>query len=176
MMEQAIRNGSRSFFQRKGNGPVLLRLPGIGASHAIWAPVSDCLSKSYIVIAPDLPGLGGKSDPLLIPTSVETLTDTIEAFIKKLDLKKPHIVGNSLGGGIALELAKRDMAQSITLFSPIGFWSTSEVLYAKTTLLTMRRFARLLRPFAPFLLQALPLRILFYSIFFGKSWNISQEE
>src|SRR5258708_7026631 len=154
-IEKITLNGAAVAYERKGKGSPLLLLPGIGASHYVWLPLLDRLSRIYDVIALDLPGLGGNSDPLpgAIPSSVQTLTDVIEAFIKKLDLKKIHVAGNSLGGGIALELGKRGIAKSVTVFSPIGFWRGAEVVYAKTMIINLRRFALLSRPIAPLLLR-----------------------
>ena len=44
-------------------------------------------------------------------------------------LERPHVAGNSLGGGIALELARMGVVASATALSPVGFWSAAEARY-----------------------------------------------
>lgn len=62
------------------------------------------------------------------------------------------MAGNSLGGAIALELARRDLVASATGLAPIGFWSDAEARYAGLTLRALQRMARAARPLAPRLL------------------------
>jgi pimeloyl-ACP methyl ester carboxylesterase len=77
------------------------------------------------VIVPTLPGHGGASplDAGVTP-SVEALADSIEDELDKLGLSTLHIAGNSLGGWLGIELARRGRASSLVLFSPAGAWRT----------------------------------------------------
>jgi pimeloyl-ACP methyl ester carboxylesterase len=77
------------------------------------------------VIAVDLPGFGA-SAPLPGTPTVAALAEAVE----ELGLERPHAVGNSLGGGIALELGHRGMAGSVCAISPIGFAAGRERAYA----------------------------------------------
>jgi pimeloyl-ACP methyl ester carboxylesterase len=85
--------------------------------------VLDLLATKRDVISIDLPGLGDalKLLPVGTTSSVEALTDAVQAFIGELGLTRPHITGNSLGGAIALELARRSAVRSVTALAPIGF-------------------------------------------------------
>jgi pimeloyl-ACP methyl ester carboxylesterase len=60
-------------------------------------------------------------DPDIAP-SVHALADGIEDELDRLGLQKVHIAGNSLGGWVGIELARRGRALSLVLFSPAGAW------------------------------------------------------
>jgi pimeloyl-ACP methyl ester carboxylesterase len=83
------------------------------------------LEPHHDVIVPTLLGHGGGS-PLSpgVEPSVQALVDGIEAELDELGLRKVHIVGNSLGGWIGIELARRGRALSLVLFSPAGAWKS----------------------------------------------------
>ena len=105
---------------RGGQGPVLLFLHGAGGASA-WAPYMDRLAESFDVIVPSHPGFG-RSDT---PDWLDRLTDLAYFyldFIEQLDLDDIHLVGNSLGGWIAAEMAVRSTQRlaSMTLVSPAG--------------------------------------------------------
>jgi pimeloyl-ACP methyl ester carboxylesterase len=55
-----------------------------------------------------------------VEPSLEALVDGVEAELDRLGLDKVHIAGNSLGGWISLELARRGRARSVVVFSPAG--------------------------------------------------------
>jgi pimeloyl-ACP methyl ester carboxylesterase len=108
---------------RAGTGTPLLLLHGITAIWRAWSPVLPHLEPHHDVIVPTLAGHGG--GPLLDPhvaPSLEVLTDAIEDELDRLGLSKVHIVGNSLGGWLGIELARRGRADSLVLFSPAGAW------------------------------------------------------
>ena len=80
------------------------------------------LSDDYEVIAIDLPGFGESPGPEPEePYDVPALVRVVEGFCASQGLERPHLVGNSLGGSIALELGTRGVAGSVTVFSPAGF-------------------------------------------------------
>jgi pimeloyl-ACP methyl ester carboxylesterase len=100
-----------------------LLLHGIGAIWRAWSPVLPYLEPHHEVIVPTLHGHAGGPDldPGVEP-SVQALADGIEAELDRLGLHKVHIAGNSLGGWIGIELARRGRAQSLVLLSPAGAW------------------------------------------------------
>jgi pimeloyl-ACP methyl ester carboxylesterase len=102
---------------RSGGGEPLLLMHGIGDTLAAWTPVREILSAHHEVIAVDLPGFG-RSRMLGEPPTPQALARAVTAFMGGEPF---HAVGNSLGGGIALELAKSGQALSATGLSPIGF-------------------------------------------------------
>jgi pimeloyl-ACP methyl ester carboxylesterase len=67
-------------------------------------------------------------------------------------LASPHVAGNSLGGGVALELGRLGRASSVTALSPIGFWTDRESAFCRASVLTTRFLSTVLRPWAPMLL------------------------
>src|ERR1700731_2334481 len=104
---------------RAGTGTPLLLLHGIGAIWRVWSPVLPYLEPHHDVIVPTLAGHGGGPplDPQVKP-SVHALADALEDELDKLGLQKVHIAGNSLGGWLGIELARRGRALSLVLFSP----------------------------------------------------------
>ena len=111
---------------RTGSGPPIVLLHGIGLDRAVWDPVVPHLAREREVIAVDLPGFGA-SPPLAGTPTVEALA----AAVEELGLERPHVAGNSLGGGIAIELGRRGWAGSVCAISPIGFAAGRERAYAR---------------------------------------------
>jgi len=90
---------------RGGKGPPLLFLHGAGGA-GVWLPFMSALSECYDVIVPDHPGFG-RSDT---PEWLDQLSDLAYFhldLIETLKLDGVHLVGHSLGGWIAAELAVR---------------------------------------------------------------------
>jgi pimeloyl-ACP methyl ester carboxylesterase len=134
-------------FERRGEGPPLVLLHGIGHRWQAWEPVLDLLATERDVIALDLPGFGASPPPppgtsYDLDTAMRGLTD----FFADLDLHRPHIAGNSLGGLFALEAADRGLVSSATALSPAGFFSPLELRYATVSLRASRLGARLPQP------------------------------
>ncbi|GAA4222693.1 pimeloyl-ACP methyl ester carboxylesterase [Streptosporangium album] len=134
-------------FERRGAGPPLVLLHGIGHHWQAWLPVVDRLAAERDVIAVDFPGFG-VSPPLPpgSPYTAESLADAVESFCAMLGLDEPHVAGNSLGGYVALELASRGVVRTATALSPAGFWSRGEFLYARTVLRAVRASAQATPP------------------------------
>jgi pimeloyl-ACP methyl ester carboxylesterase len=108
---------------RAGTGTPLLLLHGIGAIWRAWSPVLPYLEPHHEVIVPTLHGhAGGPALDSQVAPSVQALVDGIEEELDRLGLQKVHIAGNSLGGWIGIELARRGRAQSLVLLSPAGAW------------------------------------------------------
>jgi pimeloyl-ACP methyl ester carboxylesterase len=108
---------------RGGTGTPLLLLHGVGAIWRAWSPVLPYLEPHHDVIVPTLAGHGG-GPPLDadVAPSVQALADAIEDELDRLELQEVHIAGNSLGGWLGMELARRGRARSLVLFSPAGAW------------------------------------------------------
>lgn len=89
----------------------------------MWEPVLDLLATERDVIAVDMPGFGA-SPPLnhgLQPTPA-VLAGSLARFLDALGIQRAHVAGNSLGGWVALELAKAERALSVTGLCSAGFW------------------------------------------------------
>ena len=138
---------------RTGSGDPLVLIHGIGSRWQIWEPVLDALSAEYDVIALDLPGFGASAmPPPGTPPGADSLTTLVEGFLREVGFDWPHVAGNSLGGLIALQLARRGVARSATGLSPAGFASPAETAFARGSLWLGVRVARLMAPRADQLL------------------------
>jgi len=108
-------------YERHGSGPTLLLIHGLGATREIWRPQRDRLAAEREVIAVDLPGFG--QSPMLGETPTPwALADAVARLCAELGIERPHLAGNSLGGWVALELAKAQEVASVCLISPAGLW------------------------------------------------------
>jgi len=125
-------------YERRGSGPPLVLLHGIGHRWQAWEPVLDRLAAEHDVIAIDLPGFG-KSPPLAGPSGITEIAAALAAFFEHLGLDRPHVAGNSLGGGLALELAAAGKVASATALSPVGFWTPWEFRLGLGSLVVLRR-------------------------------------
>jgi pimeloyl-ACP methyl ester carboxylesterase len=157
-------------FERRGHGDPLLLLHGVGLQWQIWLPVLDRLAAERDVIAVDLPGFG-LSPPLSHP-SVSALTDALVDLLDHLELERPDVAGNSLGGWLALELARRNRARSVVALSPAGFWSRREAAYVRGSLLMTNALARRLADLAPALYSSAVGRTLLGGQLFARPWRI----
>jgi pimeloyl-ACP methyl ester carboxylesterase len=130
-------------YARVGTGDPLLLLHGIGHHRQAWDPVVEILATERDVIAVDLPGFG--ESPALpdgLPHDLSTMNAALTALCEALELERPHVAGNSLGGLLALELGREKLVRSVTALSPAGFWSPVERRYAFGLLVAMRAAAR----------------------------------
>ncbi|WP_067174731.1 alpha/beta fold hydrolase [Microtetraspora niveoalba] len=129
-------------YERRGTGPPLVLMHGIGHHWRAWLPVMDLLADRHDVIAVDFPGFGSSPPfPSDTPYNAETAAFAIEEFWERLGVEQPHVAGNSLGGYVALDMASRGVVRSAVALSPAGFWSRTEFLYARTALRLLRRAA-----------------------------------
>ena len=120
---------------RRGAGPPLVLIHGIGARRGAWDPVVPLLAADRETIAIDLPGFGDSAPlPPQTTPAIGAYVAAVERFFADAGLERPHVAGNSMGGGIALELARRGSVASATALSPIGFWSPLENAYGQVVL------------------------------------------
>jgi pimeloyl-ACP methyl ester carboxylesterase len=108
---------------RAGSGEPLLLLHGFTGAWHHWRPLLGDLVARYEVVAPTLAGHdGGKPLPPGTALNFVSSTDLLEAHLDELGLDTVHVVGNSMGGALALELAKRGRARSVVALAPAGGW------------------------------------------------------
>jgi len=130
-------------YDRRGSGPPLVLLHGLGHHRHGWLPVLDLLAERHDVITVDLPGFGDSPPlPYGTPYNVETLGRAVREFWTGLGLRRPHVAGNSLGGYIALDLASTADVRTAVALSPAGFWSRAEHAYARAVLRLLRLAVR----------------------------------
>ena len=102
-------------YKRAGSGEPLVLIHGIGSRWQMWEPVIPLLQPHRDVIALDLPGFAQSPPPPPgTPPGIDSLVRLVAEFFPSLGIERPHVAGNSLGGWIALELAKRGLVRSAT--------------------------------------------------------------
>jgi len=110
-------------FDHRGSGEPLVLLHGLGSRRQAFEPVIELVASVREVYAVDLPGFGeSPPDEAGTALTVSDHADRIERLFAELGLQRPHLGGNSLGGGIGLELGRRGAVRSLTAISPVGFW------------------------------------------------------
>lgn len=87
-----------------------------------WELVLPVLERQHDVLAPTLPGHAG-GPPASRPFTHTDAVDRLEAALDDAGFERAHLVGNSLGGLLALQLAARDRAESVVALAPAGGWA-----------------------------------------------------
>jgi pimeloyl-ACP methyl ester carboxylesterase len=107
---------------RAGEGEPLVLVHGFTATWRCWLPVLAELVPRFEVIAPTLHGHDGGAPmpPHDQPFSIARAADLLEEHLDALGVGSAHLAGNSMGGALALELAKRGRARSVVGISPAG--------------------------------------------------------
>jgi pimeloyl-ACP methyl ester carboxylesterase len=117
-----------------GAGPAVVAIHGLGATKASFLPTVAALAATHRVIALDLPGFGESGKPLGAPYDARFFAGAVIELMDALGLERAHLIGNSLGGRVALEAGLREpeRVDRLVLLAPSMAWRRS-------------------RPWAPFL-------------------------
>jgi pimeloyl-ACP methyl ester carboxylesterase len=161
---------------RGGSGQPLVLVHGLGLSWRSWQPVLDALEDRHDVIAIDLPGFG-ESPPLpdgVAPTP-SRLADAVESELDRLGLDGPALVGNSLGGWVALELARRGRATRAIVISPSGLESPPERALVIALNQQMRLRARFGAPLGRWLTAPALARVMLFGGLRSQPWLLSPD-
>lgn len=102
--EHTVIHGHDVAYRRAGRGPVLLLLHGIAGSSETWVPAMELLQRDYTVLAPDFLGHGQSAKP---PGdySLGNQASALRDFLHLLDIDKATVIGQSFGGGVAMQFA-----------------------------------------------------------------------
>lgn len=105
-----------------GEGTPLLLIHGFGGDISNWMLTQEALASGRRVIAFDLPGHGASSKTVK-DGSLAGLASAVNALLDALSISKAHVMGHSLGGGVAVTLLKNhaDKVASLSLLAPAGF-------------------------------------------------------
>jgi len=105
-MPKLLINGLDLYYETHGKGPPLMLIAGLASDSQSWQPVIKELSRHFRVIAPDNRGVG-RTKPQDINISIQKIADDCIALIKHLGLSSVNVLGHSMGGFVALDLAIR---------------------------------------------------------------------
>jgi pimeloyl-ACP methyl ester carboxylesterase len=152
----------------------LVLVHGLGAGWRSWTPIIEQLAERREVIAVDLPGFG-ETPPLNGEVSIATLTDSVADFIREHELDAVATAGQSMGGRIVLELARRRVGGDTVALNPGGFWSDRELLVFSATLRPSIALVRALRGALPSLLDSPAGRTLLLAQLSARPWALSRE-
>ena len=122
--QNLVVNGGHVRYRDEGDGTPVVLVHGIGLSLEDWTEQHELLAgRGYRVVSLDLAGFG-ESDPLSEPYSLPALARFLEAFLDAVGIAGPaHLVGNSLGGAVAMQLAVQspERVRSLVLADSAGF-------------------------------------------------------
>ncbi|MCA2207503.1 alpha/beta fold hydrolase [Nocardia rosealba] len=153
---------------RRGTGTPIVLVHGLGSRWQVFAPIIDALAAEHEVIALDLPGFG--ESPLVpgVAPGPRGYATWLTQWLSDNQIERPHLVGSSMGGGIALELGRTGIASAVTAFSPIGFYDRAGLRWTKTLLTGMRGAARAAGPVLARSVDHRAGRVLLLSAMFGR--------
>src|ERR1700761_7380422 len=114
-------HGDRIAYRDAGHGPALLLIHGMAGSSATWREIIPRLSKKYRVIAPDLLGHGMSPKPRG-DYSLGAFAVFLRDLLDELGVHRATVIGQSLGGGIAMQFAyqHRDYCERLALIGSGG--------------------------------------------------------
>jgi len=115
---------------RGGSGSPLVCLHGFTDTWRTWELVLPELERHHEVLAPTLAGHAG-GPPAGDPISLDQLVDAAERAMDDAGFETAHIVGNSLGGFVSLQLASRGRARTVVTLAPAGGWPEDDPMAAE---------------------------------------------
>ena len=134
---------------RGGSGSPLVCLHGFTDTWRTWELVLPELERHHDVLAPTLPGHAG-GPPLEGEVNDALIPDAIERAMDDAGFGTAHIVGNSLGGFVSLQLAARGRAESVVALAPAGGWAEGDESLKETVefLATTQELLKAAAPYA----------------------------
>jgi pimeloyl-ACP methyl ester carboxylesterase len=141
---------------RQGKGPPLVLFHGILGGERMWQRVIPLVAPYHDAIAVTALGHNGGNRPTRRPARIADVVDDAEQTLDDLHISTAHLAGNSMGGWVALELARRGRALSVCGLSPAGCWTVgqSDPKQAGDSLRATIRQARLGRSILPLLARS----------------------
>ena len=112
----------RVFYEEHGSGDTVLLVNGLGADHTAWAPQTEYLQESFRVVVFDNPGVGQTEGPRG-PYTTALFADVAVSLLRHLGVERAHVVGASMGGVIAQQIAVRHPAAVRSLAVHCPWWT-----------------------------------------------------
>jgi len=110
-----------------GEGDTVVAIHGLGATKASFLPTVAALAPRFRVVAVDLPGFGDSDKPIGAAYDAAFFARAIVALLDALEVERAHLVGNSLGGRVALEvgMSAPERVGRLGLLAPSMAWRRS---------------------------------------------------
>lgn len=110
-----------------GNGDPVLLIHGLGATKASFLPTVAALAPGYRTLAVDLPGFGDSDKPLRGAYDARYFAEAMIALLDALEIERAHVIGNSMGGRVGIELGLRfpERLRRLVLLTPSLAWLRS---------------------------------------------------
>jgi pimeloyl-ACP methyl ester carboxylesterase len=160
---------------RTGSGEPLLLLHGMGSSRRDFTAVLPLLTGRFDVIDVDLPGVG-RSPALERRPTVAAITDAVERTLDAEGVGSVHVLGNSLGARVALELARRGRARSVVAIAPSGLNVPPERIVQGSGMALARVVMRTAAPLVGPLSRSAVGRAALLAPLKARPWSTSPEE
>jgi pimeloyl-ACP methyl ester carboxylesterase len=154
----------------------MVLIHGFSGSWRHWVPIVPTLEQHHRVYVARLAGHArGPQLPEDVPVSVTALADQLERDLDRAGITRAHLVGNSLGGWLALELAARGRALSVTALAPALGWEPEgrHLLPLRLKLQVARKVFAAVAPYAEVVLRSHRIRHLLLSAAMAHSDRIS---
>jgi pimeloyl-ACP methyl ester carboxylesterase len=152
-MPITIIGDTKFFYEIHGIGHPLMLIAGLGSDSQSWLPILEDLSRHYMVITMDHRGIS-RSSPLNTEISMEKLADDCLSILRHLGISSAHILGHSMGGFIAMDMAIRHPE------------CVDRLILAGTSTFSSRRNTALLSDWASYLEQEMDPELWFRNIFY----------
>lgn len=159
-------------FERRGAGTPVVLVHGLGSRWQCFEPIIDRLAAQHEVIAVDLPGFGLTPPLAGVQPGPRGYAAWLTDWLADQGVDRPHVVGSSMGGGVALELGRAGIASGVTAFSPIGFYGTPGLRWTQALLTGLRVAARHGRPVLDRLVEHPAGRAVLLSNMFGRPTQV----
>jgi pimeloyl-ACP methyl ester carboxylesterase len=160
---------------RSGAGEPLLLLHGWGSSRRDFTAVLPALTERFDVLNVELPG-SGRSPHLEVRPTVAAITDAVERTLDAEGVGRVHVLGNSLGARVALELARRGRARSVVAIAPSGLNVLPERIVQGTGMALARIVGRTAEPLIGPLSRSALGRTALLSALKARPWATSRED
>lgn len=156
---------------RRGSGPPLVLIHGLGSTRAAWSLVVPALARQREVIALDLPG-HGESPAEPDSGTFAGIARSLDDWLVKHKLAGADLVGSSMGARLVLEMARRGRSGAVVALDPGGFWKGWERGFTKATLAASGQLLRALRPALPKLAHSAAARTALLAQLAARPWAL----